>query len=132
MTLVKMLRCWIDSYQHDESESGRFDCRERQRPRGMKLCIDWAHTCTRTLVNVGTFAATLVNVREVLVNMAMWVRQSLPTFARLQQSSNEGARMPLMQPGTCLNREEQEGNTNANKATRRTESKSIGPDVLPI
>ena len=51
----------------------------------------------------GTFAGTLVNVREVLVNVALWVRQSSPNFARLRQSSHEGARMLPVHPGTCLN-----------------------------
>ena len=50
----------------------------------------------------GTLAGTLVNVREVLVNMALWVRQSSPNFARLRQSSHEGARMLPVHPGICL------------------------------
>ena len=35
-------------------------------------------------MNVGTFAGTLVNMREVLVNMAMQVRQSSTIFAKLR------------------------------------------------
>ena len=49
-----------------------------------------------------TFAETLVKVRDVLVNMELWLRQSSPNFARLRQSSHEGARMLLVHPGTCL------------------------------
>ena len=44
-----------------------------------------------------------MNVREVLVNMALWVRRSLPKFPALRhQSSHEGARKILVRPGTCL------------------------------
>ena len=51
----------------------------------------------------GTFTAgTLVNVTEVLVNMALWVRQNSPNFAGLRQSSHEGACMLPVHPGTCL------------------------------
>ena len=39
-------------------------------------------TFTRTLMNVATFAGTLVKVREVLVNRALWVRQSTQNFAQ--------------------------------------------------
>ena len=35
----------------------------------------------------GTCAGTLVNVGEVLVNMALWVRQSSPELAKLRQAS---------------------------------------------
>ena len=45
---------------------------------------------------------TLVNVREVLANMALWVHRSSPNFDRLRQSSHQGARMVLVSPGTCL------------------------------
>ena len=36
----------------------------------------------------GTFAGTLglMNVRDVLVNAALWVRQSSPSFTRLRQN----------------------------------------------
>ena len=45
----------------------------------------------------------LVNVREVLVNMALWVRQSSPNFAGLRKSSHEDACMlPVHPAGTCL------------------------------
>ena len=40
--------------------------------------------------------------REVLVNMALWVRQSSLSFARVRRSSHEGAHMLLVHPGTCL------------------------------
>ena len=50
----------------------------------------------------GTFAGTLVNVRDALVNMVLWVRQSSPEFAKLRQTSHEGAHMLLVHPGTCL------------------------------
>ena len=50
----------------------------------------------------GTFTGTLVNVRKVLVNMVLKVRQSSPNFARLRQSSHEGARVLLVHHGTCL------------------------------
>ena len=49
-----------------------------------------------------TFAGTLVNVRELILNMTLWVRQSSPNFAMLHQSSHEGARMLLENPGICL------------------------------
>ena len=39
----------------------------------------------------GTFTGTLVNAREVAVNMALWVHHSSPNFAwRLRQTSHEG------------------------------------------
>ena len=41
-------------------------------------------TFTETLVMWETFAGTLVNVREVLVNMTLWVRQSSPNFANVR------------------------------------------------
>ena len=75
-------------------------------------CAHWAHSeghpCTEGNAPElwwiwGTFAGTLVNVREVLVNMVLWVRQSSPKFAMLCQSSHEGARMLLVHPGACLN-----------------------------
>ena len=50
----------------------------------------------------GTFTGTLVNVRKVLVNMVLRVRPSSPNFARLRQSSHEGARVLLVHHGTCL------------------------------
>ena len=43
-----------------------------------------------------------MNVREVLVNTAVWVRQSSPNFARLRQSSHEGARMLPVHLGKCI------------------------------
>ena len=43
-----------------------------------------------------------MNVRKVRVNGALWVRQSSPNFARLRQSSHEGARMLQVRPGTYL------------------------------
>ena len=43
-----------------------------------------------------------MNVREVLVNIVLWVRQSSPKFARVRQSSHEGAHMLLVPSGTCL------------------------------
>ena len=49
-----------------------------------------------------TFAGTLVNVGEALVNVALWVRQSSPEFAKLRRSSDEGAHVLLVRPGTCL------------------------------
>ena len=49
-----------------------------------------------------TFAGTLVNVRELILNMMLWVRQSSPNFAMLRQSSHEGARMLPVYPGICL------------------------------
>ena len=50
----------------------------------------------------GTFAGTLVNVTEELLNMVLWVRQTSPNFAKVRQSSHEGARILLVHPGTCL------------------------------
>ena len=47
-----------------------------------------------------------MNVTEVLVNMALWVRQRSPNFARLRQSSHEGAHMLPVHPGTCLRKEQ--------------------------
>ena len=44
----------------------------------------------------GTFAGTLVNATEVLVNGVLWVRQSSPDFAKVRQSSHEGARILLV------------------------------------
>ena len=38
----------------------------------------------------------------ILVNMVLRVRQTSPNFARLRQSSHEGARMLLVHHGTCL------------------------------
>ena len=49
-----------------------------------------------------TFAGTLVNVRDVLTNMVLSVCQSSPNFARLRQSSHEGALMLPVYPGICL------------------------------
>ena len=57
----------------------------------------------------GNFAGTLVNVREVLVNIVLGVRQSSPNFARLRQSSPNFAKLRhsshegagrLVHPGT--------------------------------
>ena len=41
-----------------------------------------------------------MNVREVLVDNTLWVRQSSPEFAKLRQSSDEGARMLLVRAKT--------------------------------
>ena len=49
----------------------------------------------------GTFAGTLVNVRELILNLTFWARQT--SLAMLRQSSHEGARMIPVYPGTCLN-----------------------------
>ena len=43
-----------------------------------------------------------MNVRELILNMTLWVRQSSPKFAMLRQSSHEGARMLPVYPGICL------------------------------
>ena len=50
----------------------------------------------------GTFGGTVVNVREVVMNMVLWVRQSSPNFARLRQSLNEDALMLPIYAGICL------------------------------
>ena len=46
-----------------------------------------------------------MNVRDVIVNMELWVRQSSPNFARLRQSSYEGVRMLLVRPRTWPKRD---------------------------
>ena len=40
-----------------------------------------------------------MNVRELILNMTLWVRQSSPNFTMLRQSSHEGARMLPVYPG---------------------------------
>ena len=45
-----------------------------------------------------TFVGTLVNARELLVNVASCIRRSSPNFARLRQSSHEGAHMLQIPP----------------------------------
>ena len=57
---------------------------------------------TGTPVNVGHLRQNSGGCRRVLVNMAIWVCQSSPEFAKLRQSSHEGAHMLLVHPGTCL------------------------------
>ena len=72
----------------------------------------------------GTFAGTVANVREVLVNMVLsllWVRQSLRNFARLRQSSHEGARAHA--PGTLWNLPQR-------KKTRKQDSHTIVRGML--
>ena len=57
----------------------------------LKAIPTQTHTHTQS-----TFAGTLVNFREILVNMALCV------FAGLHQTSHEGAHMLQVRPGTCL------------------------------
>ena len=38
------------------------------------------------------------------MNMVLWVRQSSPNFARVRQSSHEGALMLPVYPGICLSK----------------------------